>query len=166
MSSASNSAPIPPRLGRRRRTAPSRFRPKLLSDRAGVTSLEWAMVAVAFMLLIISLFDMVRYVVTLQSVTSVMTEAGRACLVNPAAPICGGGSPSSWPAVSTVAPMLDSSQFKVYIFPGPYASGNPFGIASLGVNIIQVTVTYPFVATTPWMSSLDGTISETATYFN
>ncbi|HET6607333.1 MAG TPA: TadE/TadG family type IV pilus assembly protein [Rhodopila sp.] len=135
-----------------------------LSDSRGVTSLEWALVAAAFMMLIVSIFDLVRYVVVLQSVTSVMTEAGRTCLVNPQNGICYANS-ASWPVLSTVAPSLDPSKFNVAVLMGGAVSGAPSGSIP-AVNAIQVTVSYPYQSITPWLSSLDATISETATYFN
>jgi hypothetical protein len=34
------------------------------------------------------------------------------------------------------------------------------------INAIQVTVSYPYQSITPWLSSLDATVTKTATYFN
>lgn len=130
-----------------------------------MTSLEWVMVSVAFFFMMISIFDLVRYVVVLQSVSAVMTEAGRACLVNPTSPICYNDVPS-WSVASTVAPALDPSLFTITVNLSPLSP--PVAGVSLtpGTNCIQVTVSYPYQATVPWMSSLNATISETATYFN
>jgi Flp pilus assembly protein TadG len=152
----------PPSLNRRRLLA-------VLRQRQGVSSLEWALVAAAFMLLIISIFDLVRYVVIMQSVATVMTEAGRACLVNSAnCPSSGDGN--TWSQLSTLAPTLDPSQFTVTIVSGAQNAAllptNPNPGAQPGVNVVQVTTSYPFTALAPWMSGLNATITETATYFN
>lgn len=132
-------------------------------DRKGVTSLEWALISVTFFLLIISIFDLVRYVVTLQSVSAVMTEAGRACLVNRAADICYASDASSWATASVVAPTLDPSQLTIHVLMDNYVVG---ASSVPGTHCIQVTVSYPYSATAPWMSSLGSTVSETATYIN
>ncbi len=129
-----------------------------------MTSLEWALVAGAFMLMLISIFDLVRYVVVLQSVTTVTTEAGRACVIN-----FNNCPQTGWSQLSTIAPMLDPSQCVISTVAGQKAanlSGNANAGWEPGTNVAQVTVSYPFVAMTPWMSSLNATITETATYFH
>jgi Flp pilus assembly pilin Flp len=142
-----------------------------LRERSGVTSLEWALVAGAFMLMIISIIDLVRYVAGVQSVASITAQAGRACLVNAGlCPFSGTGS-EIWSNTPVIAPILDSGDFTVSIinshsnsaYPNdPFSGSN----ASLGVNVIYVTVNYQFTAWAPWLSMLNGTVTESATYFN
>ena len=144
---------------------------RILRERSGITSLEWALVAAAFFLTMLSIFDLARYVVVLQSVATVMSEAGRACAVNSGNCPASGGSNGTWPQLSTIAPMLDPTAFTVMIstdtsgLPGNFPKSNPNQSQKSRTNPMQVTVSYPFTAMTPWMSSLNGTITESATYF-
>jgi hypothetical protein len=154
----------------------------ILHERSGVTSLEWALVAAAFMFMVISIFDLARYVVVTQSVATVMMEAGRACLVGNCPPDGNG-----WSQLPIIAPMVDSSQFNITAVangsassyaqnsacPAPSSVGQvPCGDqnASFSVKVIQITVTCQFQAWSPWLSMLNTTstdpIVESATYFN
>ncbi len=151
----------------RQRKRQRRYVRAILRERSGVSSLEWALVAATFMLMIFSIFDLVRYVVVVQSVATVMMQAGRACLL--------GNCPesgSTWPNLSMfVIPMLDPAQFNVTALADGNATTCPGGTpqpsaASNGVNVIQVTVQYPYTAMTPWMSALNGTVCESAICFN
>ena len=155
MSCSSNNRRLGSSVTRRRCQA------DLAHDRAGVTSLEWALVAATFMLLIVSIFDLVRYVVVLQSVAGVMTEVGRACIISAADAVCGADNAASWPLASTVAPMLDPAQIAIAV-----QIGSSAGQPAAGTHIIHVTISYPYQAMVPWLSSLSATISESATYVN
>jgi hypothetical protein len=120
---------------------------------AGVTSLELALVLLPFLFLMTAVFDLGRYLFTVQSMVTLMTEAARYSKVYPdQTPLCG---VNTWPNTATVAPLLDPTQVNLCI-----TSLNP----TYGVMQVQVTVTYPFTAATPGLSTLDGTLTETATY--
>ena len=122
------------------------------------------MVAVAFMLLFISIFDLARFVIVQQSVVTVLAETGRRCQVTPPE-TCAALDQTT---LSGLAPLLDPSQFiPPTIVQGLRANPDPNfqGGYQPGVNISQVTIGYPYQAMSPWLSSLDGTISMTATYF-
>jgi Flp pilus assembly protein TadG len=161
----SSSFSDPPALSRQRKRRCRSLR-TILRERSGVSSLEWALVAAAFMLTIISLFDLVRYVVVVQSVATVMMQAGRACLLGDCPE-----SSSTWTNLPAfVIPMLDPSQFNVTALANGNATTCPGGSpqvssSSNGVNVIQVTVQYPYTAMAPWMSALNGTVCENAIYF-
>jgi hypothetical protein len=121
---------------------------------SGVTSLELALVMVPFFLMMLGTFDLVRYLYTEQALLTVMSEAGRFAMTVPRNQwqICGIGS---WAETASLAPLLDAQQVNVCI-----GSVNTVGI----VNQVQVTVQYPFTATTPLLSALDGTLTQTTIY--
>jgi Flp pilus assembly protein TadG len=119
--------------------------------RAGVSTLEFALVGVAFLMFLLGGFDLARYIFTVQSMVAVMTQAGRYSLANPTWGPCG---VDSWTGIATVAPFLDSSQVNLCVL---QTSGT-------GLSTSTVTVTYPFTAVTPGLTALTGTITETTTY--
>jgi hypothetical protein len=142
---------------------------------AGVTSLELALVLVVFMWLLMGVFDLGRYFFTVQSMVTLMAEAGRYVTIagegsgtalqgvaaQGAGPEC--YAINTFSSISAVVPppLLDPTQGQICI-----NVLTPFG---LGVNQIQVTVNYPFTAFTPGLSGLNGTLTEnplteTATY--
>jgi Flp pilus assembly protein TadG len=170
MSCASNSAaPTAPAHGTvvSARQARTGSRRRVIACRRGVTSLEWALVSVAFMLLFISIIDLARYMIVLQSVANVMAEQGRQCQVSPGNCASSGWNAAAWGPLSNIAPLLDTSQFVITAATGNNASTSPYPSAyPAAVNIVQVTVSYPYQAWSPWLSSLNATVTETATYFN
>ena len=87
MSSVSNSA-------RRRRVT-------------GTTSVEFALVLVAFLWLLLGTIDLARYFYTVQALVGLLSEAGRVSLMDPGWGPCGN---DSWTDIATISPLLDTSQ--------------------------------------------------------
>jgi hypothetical protein len=141
--------------------------------RAGVTTVEWALVMTTFLFMIFSITDMAWFMIVSQSLTTLMAEAGRQTLVAPNDfPPCT-GAPGSWPTGAQITPLLDPNQ--VYVCVNPYPSSvGPNGDSVAGTIVVDVTVSYPYSATMPWMSVLNGSclmpdgvtpaICESATY--
>jgi len=122
----------------------------------GVTSLEFAVVLVPFLWMTFAIFDIGRYLFTIQAMVTVMTEAERLAVVNPSSAIliCG-----PWANTATITPLLDSSQTNVCI-----TSINSPNTGGGSVSQFQVTVTYPFNTVTPGLGALDSTaLTQTAT---
>jgi hypothetical protein len=94
-------------------------------------------------------------VIDVQRPCSTMTPTQSICLL----------SSSTWPVLSTVAQSLDPSKFQVIVARRRKVTGAPSN-AIPAINAIQVTVSYPYQSITPWLSSLDATVTKTATYFN
>jgi hypothetical protein len=121
--------------------------------RAGVTSVEWALVAATFVFMILSIIDMGWFMIVNQSLTTLMTEAGRQTLVTPNDyPNCGIGL---WPQGTQITPLLDPSQ--VYVCVNPYATSvGANGDPVAGTIVVTVSVSYPYTALMPWMAVLNG----------
>lgn len=149
-------------------------RPPHRLGRAGVTSLEFALVAVPFLWLILAVTDLGQYFFTVQAMTTMVADMQRFMMLAPDGAV--GCYPfNARPNTSTIiqppsAPplMLDPAQGTVCITnlaaTGPANGG--------GVNWIQVTVQYPFVPITPGLGALSATndgvvdnrLSQQATY--
>jgi len=119
---------------------------------AGTTSVEFALILVAFLWLLLGIIDLSRYFYTVQAVVGLLGEAGRVSLMDPDWQPCG---TASWSDAATIAPLLDASQVYVCVTQGP---------GGVGVNTVNVMVTYPFTPFTPGLSALAGTITETTNY--
>jgi hypothetical protein len=119
---------------------------------AGTTSVEFAIILLAFLWLLLGTIDLARYFYTVQAVVGLMSEAGRVSLMDPEWGPCGN---NSWTDIATISPLLDSNQVNLCVSQG---------LAGVGVNTVKVTVTYPFTPYTPGLSALAGTITETTTY--
>jgi hypothetical protein len=119
-----------------------------------VTSLELALVLVAFLWMMMGIFDLARYLVIVQSLVTLMTDAERYAVIDPldATNYCFGAA--TWPNTATSAPLLDPNQVNVSICQ----------VTVAGVNQMQVTATYPFAAITPGLEALNGTVTETTIY--
>jgi TadE-like protein len=126
---------------------------------AGSSSLEFALVAVPFLLLLIAGMDLGRYFITQHSLRTLTSEAARATLV-----ACYGATGScplpkvNWQTVEARVPFLNSALLN----PLPTANqGAPD--PSTGVRIISVTVSYPFTFTLPaWIGlNANSPITET-----
>jgi Flp pilus assembly protein TadG len=127
--------------------------------RAGVTSLEFALVALVLLPLLISLFDLARYLFTIQSMQTLMTDVGRYAMVQPTnSERC---SPfQDWISNTTVVipPLLPD-------VPNDQICSSFLNLyTGLGVNQVQVTVTYPFSFISPWLTGLDSTLIQSTTY--
>jgi Flp pilus assembly protein TadG len=114
--------------------------------------LELALVLVPFVWLMLGTIDIARYIFTLQQVVGLLSEAGRMSLTSiDWAPF----GTNSWAGISTVAPLLDPTQVTLDVTQG---------LSGVGVYYSSVTVQYPFVAYTPGLAMLSGTITETTNY--
>jgi Flp pilus assembly protein TadG len=127
--------------------------------RSGIASLEFALILMPFMVLLIAVFDIGRYLFTVQAMTTLMMNAERAIMISPglgSQPLCG-VTVASWTSMMgiTPPPLLDPTQGTICINT----------ISPQGVYQIQVTVTYPFAADLPGLSGLapNGKLIETAT---
>jgi hypothetical protein len=105
--------------------------------------------------MLLSVFDLARYLFTVQSMLTLMMDAGRYGVVQPLTAQIS-GTPATWASQTTVTvpPLLDPNQGCVSLAFNNFATGN-------GVNQVIVTVIYPFTATTPWLSELSNTLPET-----
>jgi Flp pilus assembly protein TadG len=116
--------------------------------RAGVTTLEFALVTTLFLLVLIGCMDLGRYYLIQHSLRTVAAEAARMTLAYD------NNSTAALPTTAdfvAIAPFINADSLTLTV-QQPNSSG---------ITIIMVTATYPFTAWSPlWSSSLDGTISE------
>jgi hypothetical protein len=135
---------------------------------AGVTSLELALVLAGFMFLMTAIFDLGRYFFAIQSMVTLMNDAARyemilanfASTVQPEVISAWTGSTGSDRLRQVpMPPLLDGGQGTISV---NFLNQN--NVPAPSMTQMTVTVTYPFTATSPWLSSLSGTLTETATY--
>jgi len=116
--------------------------------RAGVTSLEFALVAALFFTVLIGCMDLGRYFLIAQSLRTVTAEAARLALVNG---MWGQIDPTAY-SFGAMTPLVDNANLTLTISAG----GNP------GINTVTASATYVFTAISPLWSSLNGTMTETS----
>jgi Flp pilus assembly protein TadG len=128
---------------------------------SGVSSLEFALIALPFMWLMFGIFDLARYLFIVQALVTLMTDVQRFVFVageNVAVQQYQGPiAYTNGHASVVVPPPLDPTQGTLSVTYLNLAGG-------FGVNQVQVTLNYPFTAMTPGFALLDGTIQEQATY--
>jgi Flp pilus assembly protein TadG len=132
--------------GRQDRGGQDRGRWRL--GREGVTSLEFGMVALIFLMVLIGCMDLGRYYLVEHSLRTIVAEAARAALVD--ASINGTIDPTT-AGFAAITPFVDNANLTLQVI---QPSGFP------GVNQITVTATYSFAAYSPIWRSLNGVISE------
>jgi hypothetical protein len=122
----------------------SNKRQRLALGGSGTSSLEFALVAVPFMLLMIAGMDLGRYFITQHSLRTLTSEAVRAMLIAcyGATAACPMGS-SDKAAVAAKVPFLVAGSIS-----WPTASQSAPN-ASTGERTISVTITYPFTFVLP-----------------
>lgn len=138
--------------------------------RAGVTSLEFGLVGIAFFAALLTLVDLANYVMIVQSVAVVTQESQRICFTYAnSCPASGNASGfgncwgwpfqlPAWDQLSVIAPMLQPDLFDIN---GCLVSG------TYGVTYMQLRVAYPFTPLSPWLAPImPTTVSQTASYFN
>jgi Flp pilus assembly protein TadG len=113
---------------------------------AGATSVEFALVAVAFLTLLIGTMDLGRYYLIEHSLHSVVSEAARAALVDTTL----FGCDTAKARVIAITPALDPKLLELCVTQNP----------NTGVNVVTVTASYSFSAISPMLASLNGTMSE------
>ena len=116
--------------------------------RAGVTSLEFALVAALFFTVLIGCMDLGRYFLIAQSLRTVTAEAARLALVNG---MWGQIDPTAY-SFGAMTPLVDNANLTLTVTPKALALG--------GVRKLTVTATYVFTAYSPIWTVLNGTISE------
>jgi Flp pilus assembly protein TadG len=118
--------------------------------RAGVTSLEFALVALLFLMLLIGCMDLGRYYLIVQSLRTVTAEAARAAQVNrfligPIDPTTAG--------ITAITPFIDNADLTLTV-----AQTGSVGVP--GINQVTVTAAYAFTPWVPLWNGLEGTINE------
>jgi Flp pilus assembly protein TadG len=116
--------------------------------RAGVTSLEFALVVVAFFLMLFGVVDVARYFLTWHGLNSVASEAARASQVNNWSFACGHPSSGTAATVAGAAPFLATSQLTLCVVKG----------TSTGLTTISVTASYPFSFMIALFAGANGTL--------
>jgi Flp pilus assembly protein TadG len=132
-------------------------RRRLLTGRAGTASLEFALVALPFILLMLAGMDLGRYFITKHSLHTLTSEAARSMLVNcfNQAAQCN-LSATSKSTVATMVPFLDPNG--VTWVTANQSAPDP----ATGVRTVTVNVTYPFTfVLSAWSSLFSSGISDT-----
>ncbi len=115
--------------------------------RRGATSIEFALISIAFLTLLIGAMDLGRYFLIEHSLRSVVSEALRAALADTTLSGCS----APWTKVGAITPMLDPSLITLCVTQNP----NTYGKITVTVN-----VSYTFASISPMLASLNGTISD------
>lgn len=129
------------------RPPPKRWRRPL--GRAGVTSLEFGIVALLFLTVLIGCMDLGRYYLIEHSLRTVVAEAAREAWVNSS--VEGTVDPTTF-SFGAITPFVNNANLTLTVTATPLAKG--------GVRKIKVIATYDFVAYSPIWHSLDKTITE------
>ncbi|MCX7384616.1 MAG: pilus assembly protein [Alphaproteobacteria bacterium] len=131
----------------------SNRRPRRLGN-SGVTSLEFAIIAVTFMTLVIGCMDLGRYYIIEHSLRAFTSEAARAALVDNSLSANGIVSGQTGVAsLTNIVPFLDPSLLTLSITQNRFPSSTPI--------TITVTATYQFTAFSPIWAALTGTLTDT-----
>jgi hypothetical protein len=124
--------------------------------RSGATSLETALVLLAFLMLLLGVIDVARYLFALQSLDDLANRAVRAGIASDTLVLGHGGSACPLAATAglpfTLPPFLDPAT-TVCIVQGTIS----------GSRVVTVTVTSPFSAVTPGLSALTSSGAMTQT---
>lgn len=121
---------------------------------AGVTTLEFALVAMAFLGLVFVCIDLGRYYVIEASLRTFVSEAARTAQIESNASINPNGSwsGSSVPAgLSAIVPLIAGGPLSLFVFQQGGGGTN---------NYIYVQAGYNFQAFSPLWTSLNGQITE------
>jgi Flp pilus assembly protein TadG len=125
--------------------------------RAGIGSLEFALVASAFFVMLFGAMDIGRYFLAEHSLHTLTSEAARAGLIDSAqhncANVCGSPVPASELTIlGSTAPFLDTTQVTL----------NVTQSTSSGVTTITAAATYPFAFFAPILATaFTGPLSDT-----
>lgn len=125
-------------------------------DQAGISSLEFAVAATGFLMLLLAGIDFGRYFFTVHSLHTLTEEAARAALIDSTQHNCANvcGSPVSSTELATLgaaAPFLNTSQLVLAVTQS----------SSSGVTTISVAASYPFSFITPVLASAwNGALSD------
>lgn len=85
-----------------------------------ISSLEFAFILPAFLVLLMGTIDVARYLYTVQALVGLMGEAGRVAIMagHPDWPQCPNQASNWWPQTATIAPLLDANNVYLCITPG------------------------------------------------
>ena len=122
------------------------------ADNAGITSMEVAITFGLFLVLMLGVIDLARFVITKHALSVVAATAARRGIVDPTFQPCGGPPPDTFVMPS---PLLDPQQLTLCV-------SQPF--FALGVQEMTVTASYHFAPITPGLESLLGDLTENLTY--
>jgi Flp pilus assembly protein TadG len=128
--------------------------------KAGVTSLEFAIVAVIFFTVVISGIDLGRYFFVAESLRTFASEAARQGLIyktwQPQDETCPCANPSGGNDLNTIVPILDPALLTLKV-----TQTSPTAATAYTVT---VTATYQFTAIVPVWAALSGTMRDTAQF--
>ena len=112
--------------------------------------MEFAFVALPFLFLLLGTIELGRYFFTQQNLRTLAAESARAAMINSA----NVGCPPSNAVMATInqkTPFLNSSGLTVCITPATDSAGR---------KTINVTASYAFTTPVPFVSFLNGTVSD------
>lgn len=118
---------------------------------AGVSSLEFAVIAALFFIMLIGSMDLGRYYLVEHSLSTMVAETARYALTHPS--LQGSNIDPTTVPVTTITPFVDTAGLT-----------NLSVLQSLGMpgtNQISVSATYQFSAFSPIWNALNGPITET-----
>jgi Flp pilus assembly protein TadG len=120
--------------------------------RAGTSSLEFALIAIPFVLLMVAITDLGRYFATQQELRTMTSVIARSCLL--LAMKAGGGGATCFKAspVGSVGPFIDTTKLTVN---SAYATNSTTGVVT-----VTVTTRYPFSFMLPLWTSYSGSMSD------
>lgn len=133
--------------------ASSRRRPGALGS-AGTTSLEMAVILSAFLVLLLGITDVARYLMTLQSVDYLATTAARAGVAS--ATFALGSTSGSCPTVAS-----STLPFTAPPFLDPATTLCVIQTTATGGTVVTAQASAPFVSVTPVVSAFPSTITTT-----
>jgi len=112
---------------------------------------------------VLGIVDIARYLIVLQTLSVVVAEGGRVSQIYGLA--SGGIQQSNWTALPSITPLLDPAKLTVATTVQTGIEGYPYQFGG-AVAAFQITASYPYEASSPWLGFLNGTISQRATLFN
>jgi Flp pilus assembly protein TadG len=129
------------------------------SNRAGVTSIEFAATSVMFLFLIFAVLDLARYFVYQQFLQTLTNEVAHAALLDSTLTTDGNSVgfsdlPAGFSAATGIVPTGGLSQLQL----------NVYTTTMFGPSTLTVSSQYTFSAFSPLWASLDGPVTDTVTY--
>jgi len=124
---------------------------------AGVATLEFALIATAFFILLFGAMDLARYFATEQAVRTVASEAARHAIVDSTWTYSGAPTSGAAAAIAATAPLLAPGTINLTVTQSVVGSQ----------TTVAVTVTYPFTFIMPILSPANpssGLLSDSVTF--
>jgi Flp pilus assembly protein TadG len=134
-----------------------RLRHRVIAERRGASSLEFALICGPLMALVLGTIELSRYLITLTSVRTVAAEAARTATLRGSQNMNAGSSPctnlgGTLAVAGARTPFLNPASLTVTM--GGCAT-------NAGVTTVTITVTYPFAFTLPYFGNSNRPITET-----